>query len=72
MGGVLEKSIADNPEFAQHVPINLGKVETSKAQVQSKGNGSAGHVAGQCPDCGATLVYQEGCLTCHMCGYSKC
>lgn len=27
----------------------------------------------KCPECGAeTLVYQEGCLTCQTCGYSKC
>ncbi len=27
----------------------------------------------KCPKCGSTdLVYQEGCLTCKSCGYSKC
>ena len=25
-----------------------------------------------CPECGATLWFQEGCGTCHNCGYSKC
>lgn len=29
--------------------------------------------AGQnCPKCGETLIYQEGCLRCPTCGYSKC
>ncbi|MEG1643986.1 MAG: adenosylcobalamin-dependent ribonucleoside-diphosphate reductase, partial [Bacteroidales bacterium] len=29
--------------------------------------------AGQnCPKCGETLIYQEGCLRCPVCGYSKC
>ncbi|MDP2364015.1 MAG: hypothetical protein Q8M94_09630 [Ignavibacteria bacterium] len=27
---------------------------------------------GMCPDCGSTLWYQEGCSTCHSCGFSKC
>ncbi len=31
-----------------------------------------GNLAGQCPDCGSILVYQEGCFICHSCGYTKC
>lgn len=26
----------------------------------------------KCEHCGASLVYQEGCLICKVCGYSKC
>jgi ribonucleoside-diphosphate reductase alpha chain len=25
-----------------------------------------------CPECSRTLVFEEGCETCHDCGYSKC
>ena len=28
--------------------------------------------AGECPECGSVLKYQEGCNTCPQCGYSKC
>jgi len=28
--------------------------------------------SGVCPECGSTLWYQEGCVTCPSCGYSKC
>jgi len=30
------------------------------------------NIAGQCPDCGNLLVYQEGCFICRSCGYTKC
>jgi ribonucleoside-diphosphate reductase alpha chain len=30
------------------------------------------NIAGQCPDCGSILVYEEGCFKCPGCGYTKC
>ncbi len=30
------------------------------------------NVAGQCPECTSLLAYQEGCLVCPSCGYTKC
>jgi ribonucleoside-diphosphate reductase alpha chain len=35
-------------------------------------NGAPKNLAGQCPDCGNLLVYQEGCFICPSCGYTKC
>ncbi len=34
--------------------------------------GLAKNLAGQCPECGNLLVYQEGCFICPSCGYTKC
>ncbi len=25
-----------------------------------------------CPDCGSEITFEEGCATCHSCGYTKC
>jgi ribonucleoside-diphosphate reductase alpha chain len=25
-----------------------------------------------CPDCGETVSFEEGCMTCHFCGFTKC
>jgi ribonucleoside-diphosphate reductase alpha chain len=25
-----------------------------------------------CPDCGQTISFEEGCMICHFCGFSKC
>jgi len=35
-------------------------------------SGLAKNLAGQCPECGNLLVYQEGCFICPSCGYTKC
>ncbi|MFC1992658.1 vitamin B12-dependent ribonucleotide reductase [Chloroflexota bacterium] len=34
--------------------------------------GLAKNLAGQCPECGNLLVYQESCFICPSCGYTKC
>ncbi|MFH1153590.1 MAG: vitamin B12-dependent ribonucleotide reductase [Pseudomonadota bacterium] len=26
----------------------------------------------RCPECGAAISHEEGCVTCHSCGYTKC
>jgi ribonucleoside-diphosphate reductase alpha chain len=27
---------------------------------------------GSCPDCGSQLAFIEGCVKCHVCGFSEC
>ena len=27
---------------------------------------------GTCPDCGSQMEFAEGCVKCHVCGYSEC
>jgi ribonucleoside-diphosphate reductase alpha chain len=45
---------------------------TSKSEDSGHEVDMAKNIAGQCPDCGNLLVYQEGCLICPTCGYTKC
>jgi len=28
--------------------------------------------SGACPDCSSQLEFAEGCVKCHVCGYSEC
>ncbi len=35
-------------------------------------DGPVRNLAGQCPECGGLLAYQEGCFICSACGYTKC
>jgi len=47
----------------------LEKITNHKSQIT---NLSKLGICPQCPDCGNTLSYEEGCIICHSCGYSKC
>jgi ribonucleoside-diphosphate reductase alpha chain len=56
IASVLEKYI-DGGESTTTTPVNPGVTK---------------NWAGQCPDCGSMLVFQEGCHICPSCGYTKC
>jgi len=53
-----------------------GSASPGSAEVQ---DGPAGEIqqplltfAGVCPDCGSSLIYENGCSSCRSCGYSRC
>ena len=67
IAGVLER----------HKNNSLGVAE-AKSKATTKDNpklsvvSAIKNLAGQCPECASLLVYQEGCLICPACGYTKC
>ncbi len=69
IASVLEKHISSDRGYGE---------ESSILNVALKGEDSghgvdiAKNLAGQCPECGNLLVYQEGCFICPTCGYTKC
>ena len=51
--------------------INSWKVGVERALKKYIQDGTI--VQGQvCPNCGQPLIYEEGCMHCRECGYSKC
>jgi ribonucleoside-diphosphate reductase alpha chain len=64
IAGVLERHLSSEAG-AQPKP-------SARTAARGKASGNAGNQAGQCPECGSLLVYQEGCLLCRGCGYTKC
>jgi ribonucleoside-diphosphate reductase alpha chain len=47
-------------------------IGSETAPPQTEDYGLVKNLAGQCPECGNLLVYQEGCFICPSCGYTKC
>jgi ribonucleoside-diphosphate reductase alpha chain len=38
----------------------------------ARGAAPVPNLLGACPDCGSQLEFAEGCVKCHVCGYSEC
>ncbi len=63
-------------KFAPHAAALDASYHVS-AESSGQSSSSASEPGGEptglaCPDCGASLVYQEGCLACLNCGYNRC
>ncbi len=49
------------------------RVNTSAQQTDIEfGKGGGEVFMGTCPDCGSQLEFAEGCVKCHVCGFSEC
>jgi len=42
------------------------------APAEFSGHTNGESFIGQCPDCGSSLEFAEGCAKCHVCGFSEC
>jgi ribonucleoside-diphosphate reductase alpha chain len=47
-----------------------GSAEEAQLSFQAYNGGET--FMGTCPDCGSQLEYAEGCVKCHVCGFSEC
>jgi ribonucleoside-diphosphate reductase alpha chain len=54
------------PKVAQPVSQGTGRGE------QMIFGGMQQMLSGACPDCGSQLEFAEGCMKCHVCGFSEC
>ncbi len=78
LGIVLERYTAqpEHPVSAQHPrsslqqkALALGATATPKLSASLS---QLDQLIGACPDCGGSVRYEEGCIVCPYCGWSKC
>jgi len=58
------------------IPDAIGQVLEKRymnGKSEGKNHGPANTLKGNaCPECGQAIAFEEGCMTCHSCGYTKC
>jgi ribonucleoside-diphosphate reductase alpha chain len=79
IGQAIERYMEEQAGIQEELPINLtapaGKAAAAQAQAAPTPYtaGEAEKFVGSCPECGSgQLAFEEGCVKCHVCGYSEC
>jgi ribonucleoside-diphosphate reductase alpha chain len=67
--GVQQDLLTDQPSAAS-APRPVAVDRGTAAQFERDAGPS--DFIGACPDCGSQLEFAEGCVKCHVCGYSEC
>ncbi len=72
--GVQQELIRDPREAGQAPKAEQVTVTQSlgSEQMAMKFDDGSQAFIGTCPDCGSQLEYAEGCVKCHVCGFSEC
>ena len=58
-------------ESLDSVPAHSGLLAGDRGE-QMMFRGMHETLSGACPDCGSQLEFAEGCMKCHVCGFSEC
>jgi ribonucleoside-diphosphate reductase alpha chain len=74
IGQALERYMAENDGVQETLLLGVSIGVGDDTQLQASTDKAQGNnFLGSCPECGAgQLSYQEGCVKCHICGYSEC
>jgi ribonucleoside-diphosphate reductase alpha chain len=71
----------EHPVFQQgglvlSIPDAIARVLEKRYLTEEKNGGRANRknalLGETCPECGQTVSFEEGCMTCHFCGFNKC
>jgi len=62
----------NKPETPTKIKILIQDTESLGKDTNGRGEEFGKGMVGVCPDCGGALHYQEGCMICHSCAFTKC
>ncbi len=76
VGQAIERYLEEKEGVQEDLPLTLHTPAPTGPQIQPA---STYHriqqqsFIGACPECGGgQMAYEEGCMKCHICGYSEC
>jgi len=76
IGQAIEVYLAEKEGVQEALPLDAtvgAGVPGTQTRSSASHGGGAESVLGNCPECNAgQLSFQEGCVKCHICGYSEC
>jgi ribonucleoside-diphosphate reductase alpha chain len=75
IGQAIDRDLEEIAGVQQEIPLMMPARPQGAAQpqVQSTRYTRQEEFIGSCPECGTgSLAYEEGCVKCHVCGYSEC
>jgi ribonucleoside-diphosphate reductase alpha chain len=77
IGQAIERYLEEKEGVQEALPLGVRTVATAtggtQPHVQGSAHGQQDSFLGTCPDCGTgQMAYLEGCVKCHICGYSEC
>jgi ribonucleoside-diphosphate reductase alpha chain len=65
--------VSGSPEPVVVRPVSsAASAAEAQAQLSFDAYNGGETFMGTCPDCGSQLEYAEGCVKCHVCGFSEC
>ncbi|MBI3081401.1 MAG: adenosylcobalamin-dependent ribonucleoside-diphosphate reductase, partial [Gemmatimonadetes bacterium] len=69
--GVQQDLLQAGPALSQAEPVGRA-IRDFEGHAYQVGGVREEQFVGACPDCGSQLEFAEGCVKCHVCGYSEC
>jgi ribonucleoside-diphosphate reductase alpha chain len=74
IGQAIDRYLEEQAGIQEELPIAVPlRLDVQPKVAPARYAGTHEHFMGSCPDCGSgQLVYEEGCVKCHICGYSEC
>jgi ribonucleoside-diphosphate reductase alpha chain len=71
--GIQQELLPGAPAAAEPAPLVAQRVSyEGLGGEQMMLGGMQDTLSGACPDCGSQLEFAEGCMKCHVCGFSEC